>query len=121
MRARQRQRGLDSVIRLYFDENVETTVADQMRARGIECVTVRDLGLLGDTDESHLQRATAMGFVLCTYDSDYPRLHAEGFPHAGMVFAKELTTTIGDWVRGLELICGAMTADEMKNHIEYLL
>jgi hypothetical protein len=111
---------LDNDIRLYFDENVETAVADQMRERGIECVTVRDLNLLGDTDENHLQRAADMGYVLCTYDSDYPRLHAEGFPHAGIVFAKERTTSIGDWVRGLALICGAITADEMKNHIEYL-
>lgn len=111
---------MDSAIRLYFDENMETAIADQMRARGIECVTVRDLGLLGDTDENHLRRAAAMGYVLCTYDSDYPRLHAEGFQHAGIVFAKRRTTRIGDWIRGLELICGALTADEMKNHLEYL-
>jgi predicted nuclease of predicted toxin-antitoxin system len=111
---------LDSDIRLYFDENVETAVADQMRIRGVECVTVRDLNLLGDTDENHLQPAINMGYVLCTYDRDYLRLHAEGFPHAGIIYTKECTTSIGDWVRGLELICGAMTADDMKNHIEYL-
>jgi hypothetical protein len=111
---------LDSDIRLYFDENVETAVADQMRTRGIECVTVRDLDLLGETDESHLHRAAQMSYVLCTYDADYPRLHAEGFHHAGIIFARERSTSIGDWIRGLELICGAMTAREMKDHIEYL-
>jgi hypothetical protein len=111
---------LVSDIRLYFDENVETAVADQMQARGIECVTVLDLDLLGDSDENHLQRATAMGYVLCTYDSDYTRLHAEGVPHAGIVFAIQRSTTIGDWVRGLEVICGVMSAEEMQNHIEYL-
>jgi hypothetical protein len=111
---------LDSDIRLYFDENVETAVADQMRTRGIECITVRDLDLLGETDESHLHRAAEMGYVLCTYDADYPRLHAGGFSHAGIIFARERSTSIGDWVRGLELICGAMTASEMKDHIEYL-
>lgn len=61
-----------------------------------------------------------MGYVLCTYDMDYPRLHADGIPHAGIVFAIERATSIGDWVRGLTLICSAMTADEMHNHIEYL-
>lgn len=111
---------MDSDIRLYFDENVEVAVADQMRARGIEAVTVRDLNLLGDTDENHLARATRMGYVLCTYDADYPRMHAEGVQHSGIVFGREHSTTIGDWVRGLELICGAMTAEEMINHIEYL-
>ncbi len=111
---------MDSDIRLYFDENVEITVADQMRERGIVCVTVRELNQLGASDEHHLQHATALGYVLCTYDMDYPRLHAEGFAHAGIVFARERTTSIGDWVRGLMLICGVMTADEMNNHIEYL-
>jgi predicted nuclease of predicted toxin-antitoxin system len=75
---------LDSDIRLYFDENVEVAVADQMRARGIEAVTVRDLNLLGDTDENHLVRATRMGYVLCTYDADYPRMHAEGVQQAAL-------------------------------------
>jgi hypothetical protein len=111
---------LDSDIRLYFDENVEIAVADQMRTRGIQCVTVRDLNLLGDTDENHLKRATEMGCVLCTYDTDYLRLHTEGFSHCGIVFAVKSTTTIGDWIRSLELICGVLTAEEMKNHIEYL-
>ena len=111
---------MDSDIRLYFDEGVQLAVAEQMRSLDIDAVTVRDLDLLGDTDINHLQRASEMGRVLCTHDHDFLRLHAEGIPHAGIVIAQQSDTTIGDWVRGLELICGAMTADEMKNHIEYL-
>ncbi len=109
-----------NAVRLYFDENVEIAVAEQMRARGIEVVTVRDLGLLGDSDENHLARATRMGYVLCTYDMDYLRLHTTGVEHSGIVFARESATNIGDWVRGLELICGVLSAEEMQNHIEYL-
>lgn len=111
---------MDSDIRLYFDESVEVDVAEQMKQRGIDAVTVRDLDLLGDTDINHLQRASEMGRVLCTYDQDFLRLHAEGHFHTGIVFGFHDRTTYGDWVHGLELICGAMTADEMKNHIEYL-
>jgi predicted nuclease of predicted toxin-antitoxin system len=111
---------LDTNIRLYFDENVEITVADQIRLRGIQAVTVRDLNLLGDSDENHLQRATLMGYVLCTYDMDYLRLHHEGIPHSGIIFAREQITSIGDWIYGLELICGVLTLDDMKNHVEYL-
>jgi uncharacterized ferredoxin-like protein len=111
---------LDSDIRLYLDEGVQVAVAEQLRNRGIDVVTVRDLGLLGDEDSHHLQRATEMERVLCTYDYDFLRLHAEGVKHAGIVIAQHFDTTVGDWVQGLELICGAMTAEEMKNHIEYL-
>ncbi len=91
-----------------------------MRSRGIDVVTVRDLGYLGDTDLNHLQRAAALGRVLCTFDFDFVRLHAQGISHAGIVIAQHFDTTIGDWVRGLELICSAMSAEEMQNHIEYL-
>ncbi|MCC6613067.1 MAG: hypothetical protein IT320_06280 [Anaerolineae bacterium] len=78
------------------------------------------MGLLGDTDINHLRRASEMGRVLCTYDTDFLRIAAAGADHAGIIFGFHDRTTYGDWVRGLELICGAMTADEMKNHVEYL-
>lgn len=111
---------MDNAIRLYFDEGVQVAVAEQMRNRGIDAVTVRDLALLGDADINHLQRATEMGRVVCTFDFDFLRLHGQGIAHAGIIIAQHFDTTIGDWVRGLELICGAMTADDMKSHIEFL-
>lgn len=111
---------MDSDIRLYFDESVQVEVAEQMKQRGIDAVTVRDLGMLGDSDINHLRRATEMGRVLCTYDTDFLRLNAQGEQHAGITFGFHDRTTYGDWVDGLELICGAMTAAEMQNHIEYL-
>lgn len=111
---------MDNEIRLYFDESVEVAVAEQMKQRGIDAVTVRDLGLRGDKDINHLRRASEIGRVLCTYDTDFLRLHADGHPHAGIAFGFHDRTTYGDWVRGLELICGVLSADEMKNRIEYL-
>ena len=111
---------MDSNVRLYFDEGVQLAVAEQMRQRGIDAVHVRELNLRGDTDSNHLQRASEKRRVVCTYDYDFIRLHRQGMPHAGIVIARHSSTTIGDWVRGLELICGAMSADEMKNRIEYL-
>ena len=90
---------MGSAIRLYFDENVEVEVARQMRERGIEAVTVHDLGLLGDTDENQLARATRMGYVPCTYDADYLRMVTDGVEHSGIVFAFQEKTNIGDWVK----------------------
>lgn len=111
---------MDSDIRLYFDEGVQVAVAEQMRNRGIDALTVRDLGLRGDEDINHLQRASAMGRVVCTYDHDFIRLHTQGIQHMGIIIAQHFDTTVGDWVRGLVLMCGVMTAADMKNHVEYL-
>ncbi len=49
-----------AAIRLYLDENVPVVIAPQLRRKGIDVVTVRDLGRLGDSDENHLARATAI-------------------------------------------------------------
>jgi len=46
-----------AVLRFYLDENVQVAVAVELKKHGIDAVTVRDLGLLGDDDLSHLRRA----------------------------------------------------------------
>ncbi|MBA3868710.1 MAG: DUF5615 family PIN-like protein [Anaerolineae bacterium] len=52
-----------TVLRFYLDENVQVVIAEQLRKRGIEAVTVRDLGTLGAEDITHLMRATEMCYV----------------------------------------------------------
>lgn len=107
-------------VRFYLDENVQVAIAEQLARRGIEVVTVRDLGLLGDEDVHHLARATRLGYVLCTHDSDYIDLAAAGMEHAGIVFGQQHKHTIGDWVKFLELVHGVYGMDDMQNLIEYL-
>jgi hypothetical protein len=103
-----------------LDENIPVAIADQLRRRGIEVMTVRDLDTLGDSDEHHLTRATQLGYVLCTYDADYIDLIANGAEHAGIVKGQADKHWIGEWVKGLELIHAVYTAEDMHNHVEYL-
>lgn len=109
-----------AAIRLYLDENMSPEIARQLRRKGIEVFTVQELDTLGDSDINHLNRAKEMGCVLCTHDTDYLRLAGEGTPHAGIVYGRSGDHDIGDWVKGLELICGVYTAEEMQNSVEYL-
>jgi predicted nuclease of predicted toxin-antitoxin system len=103
-----------------LDENISPKIADQLRRKGIDATTARDLGVLGDMDENHLARATSYGRVLVTCDTDYLVLAATGMNHAGNVFGAQAEHTIGDWVRALELICAVYTDDDTVNHVEYL-
>ncbi len=108
------------MIRFYLDENVSPLVANQLRRKGIEVLTPQELGTLGDSDINHLNRATRLNCVLCTYDIDYLRLASQGNEHTGIVFGQMHQHGIGDWVNMLELIHAVYSADEMTNHIEYL-
>ena len=108
-----------NAVPLYFDENMQGAVLIQLRRRGIDIVTVQELGLRGASDESHIDRAREMQRVICTNDQDFLRLISSGIPHAGLVFGSP-QTTIGDWVKSLELLCEVMTLKDMENHIEYL-
>jgi hypothetical protein len=111
---------LAAEIRFYLDENVPIAVATQLKRRGIEAVTVRDLGLLGDSDANHLHRAAEMGFVLCTHDVDYVKLATGEMEHSGIVFGQQHRHSIGDWVRFLELVHAVYEPNEMLNRIEYI-
>ena len=107
-------------IRFYLDENVPVSIAEQLKRRDIDVETVRDLGLLGDSDENHLRRATELGCVLCTHDADYIDMAVSGTEHVGIVFGQQHKHNIGDWVKFLELVHGVYEPEEMKKRIEYL-
>ena len=107
-------------VRFYLDENVQIAVADQLRRRGIEVVTALSLEQLGDEDINHLARATAMGYCLCTHDTDYYQLAGLNIEHYGIVIGQPEKHTIGDWVKGLTLVHGVYSAEEMRNRVEFL-
>jgi hypothetical protein len=103
-----------------LDENLSPKIAEQLQRRGIDAVCVRELNLLGDADENHLERATEMGRVLVTTDVDFLRLAAAGVSHAGIIFGSQQDHTLGDWVKNLELICFIYGSQDMMNHVEYV-
>ncbi len=106
-------------IRFYTDEHVARAVVRGLRERGADVLTVPEAGLLGATDEEHLERVRGEGRVLFTQDDDFLRLHATGVEHTGIVYAPQ-GTPIGDLIRGLMLIHQILEAEDMKGHVEFL-
>lgn len=107
-------------LRFYLDENLPIAIAAQLLSRGVVVATVRDLGLLGDTDANHLTRAARMGYVLCTYDSDYIALAKQGIVHAGIIIGQAERHWVGEWVNGLTLYHTVYGSEEMLNRLEFL-
>ena len=92
---------------------MDPAIAEGLIRVGIDVITVRDLGLLGDTDPNHLRNATEMGRVLCTQDTDFLSKVSEDFVHAGIAFGEHYGSTIGGWVRALRALHASTTAEEM--------
>lgn len=110
---------MDDRIRYFLDEHVSHAIAHGLRARGVDVLTVVDAGLLHAPDEQLLQFAEEHSRVIYSQDADYLRLHAQGMPHAGIVYARQ-QTSVSVAISGLMLIFEAMKSDEMQNHVEFL-
>lgn len=106
-------------VRFYTDEHVGRAVVRGLRQRGVDVFTAAEAGLLGATDEQHLERAQSEGRVVFSQDDDFLRLHATGIDHAGIAYAPQ-GTPVGQIIRGLMLIHQVLEPDDMRGHVEFL-
>ena len=103
-------------VRFYIDENLSPEIVTQLRLYGIDVIR----GPLGADDPVHLERATAMGRVVCTSDDDFIKLAARGMEHAGIIWGEQADHSIGDWVKYLRMVNEVQSAEEMINTINYV-
>lgn len=107
------------MIKFYLDAHVPTAVANGLRQRGVDVLTVAEAEMLGADDETHLRLATSQGRVMFTQDADFLRLHATNIPHTGLAYAAQ-PMSIGDIVRGLMLIYDLLDPTDIENRVEFL-
>ena len=81
-------------ISLYFDHQVRLAIAEGLRQRGV------------DQDDDFL--AIAAQWL------------REGKPFAGLVYAHQLSITVGQAVRDLELIAKTLDPEDMRNRVEFI-
>lgn len=82
-------------MRLYLDENVPVPLATALANHGVDCLTTRDAGNRGHSDEEQLAFATQEQRTLVTFNcKDFLPLATYwqeiGRWHAGMILSKEL-------------------------------
>ena len=70
-------------IKYYLDEHIHSAVAEGLRRRGVDVLTVQEAARAGLTDEEQLSFARTEERVVVTMDSDYLVLAAGGVPNAG--------------------------------------
>ena len=111
-------------LKIYTDENVDVRVAEGLRRRGVQAVSVYDEGKDGISDEAQLAHAATLGAVIFTHDPDLIEIAAEinrrGDDHCGVIFVEMHRLRLGECIRRLALYGEVVTAEEMVNRIEFL-
>jgi len=99
--------------------SISTAVAEGLRRRGVNVLTVQEAGKTGLSDRGQLAFALSEGRVMVTMDSDFLTLAVEGVSHAGIGYANP-RRSIGELIRALMLLSDVLTPTEMTNQVEYL-
>jgi predicted nuclease of predicted toxin-antitoxin system len=109
-----------SKLRFYFDESVPLAVSQQLATQGIDVVSAHSLGELGDSDSSHLSRASAMERVLCTADTDFLVLAKTVFNHHGVIYGSQSKVNIGQWVKDIRTLYAQFEAETLVSNVIFL-
>lgn len=108
-------------MKIYADENIETAVIEGLRRRKIIVISAVAIGYSGKPDEYHLGKAGELEAVILTHDVDFLMMASlPGIKHRGIIFSHSKNVSIGECIRGVELITSVLNDQEMKNHIEFL-
>jgi hypothetical protein len=110
-------------VRFFTDEDVHGQVAVQLRMMGFGALSTPEAGRLGQSDPDQLIWATVQGYVLVTFNvADFARLHHErmtqGDHHCGIIVSQQ--RPVGDLIKRLIRLGQTLTADEMKDRLEYI-
>jgi predicted nuclease of predicted toxin-antitoxin system len=111
-------------VAIYIDENVHKAIADELRIRGVDALSVREDDRTGISDLEVLERARELKRVVFTRDQDFlieANVRSQkGETFAGVVYAHQLSVSIGRCVEDLELIAKVSTYDELCDRVQFL-
>jgi hypothetical protein len=106
-----------------MDEHVPLAVTLALRLRGIDVTTAQEDGRSGVDDDILLDRATELRRILVSQDADLLRVGMRrldlGQEFSGLIYAHQLSLTIGQLVKDLELIAATTSGEEWLGKIEF--
>lgn len=108
------------MLKYHFDEHVGHAIARGLHRRGVDVTTTTDAGLLGASDDEHLDSAMREQRVVFTHDDDFLIKAASGRTHAGVMYCEVDSRTIGYIVDALQFFSDELEPDDMMNRVEYL-
>lgn len=113
-------------VRLYLDEDaMDADLVEALRSRGVNVETAYEASMVERNDREQLEYAAAQGRTLYGFNmGHFCQLHAEvlaaGRTHTGIVLARQQRYPVGEQMRRLLKLMGALSAEEMRNRLEFL-
>ena len=113
-------------IRFYIDEDAaEKSVVDGLRRSDVDVLTFAEADRGEKTDEEQLDFASSEDRTIYSLNvAHFCRLHTEflavGRNQSGIVVIPRQRYSLGEKIRRLLTLVGAVTAEQMKNRLEYL-
>ncbi len=110
-------------ISFYFDEHIQTSLAEALRQRGVDVLTTQEAGNIALDDYEQLNFAHKKGSVILSYNKrDFARIHYEFIKinksHSGIVLSDQLP--VGQVLKRLMRLYFSLSAHTMRNRLEYL-
>ena len=91
--------------RYLADENIPPVVDEWLQLRGVDVVSVLNLGLGGSTDAELLALATQQSRVILTCDSDFGTLAIrDGHAIFGILHVRPAHVSLGEWSETLTAV-----------------
>ena len=107
-----------------MDVHIPFAITTQLRLRQIDILTAQEDGTRRLEDVELLDRSTELGRVSVSQDIDLIRItgtrNESGVSFSGLIYAHQMSATIGQMVQDLELIVRATSVEEWLNRVEYL-
>lgn len=107
-----------------MDVHVPAAVTHGLLLRNVDVLTAQLDGTTKLDDSDLLDRARQLNRVLITQDEDLlgevARRQREGIPFAGLIYAHQLSITIGQFINELELLASAGELEDFDGRVEFL-
>lgn len=112
-----------NIFKFYLNEDVNVGLAEALKRRGFDALTVRDAKYFGLTDEEQLKFASKQKRIIITCNrKHYIQLHKEfrrrKFFHCGIIISEQLP--VGEFLRRVLNLCSSVSTEDMRNRLEYL-
>lgn len=110
-------------MKFYLNENIPIVLADALKRRGYDVITTQSAGRKQASDIEQILFTIKQNRVILTFNTvHYVKIHIElhrkGINHSGIIVSDQLP--VGELLRRLLKLTSSLSADDMKNRLEYL-